>query len=418
MNYQMDHQYMQQPQYHHPPPQQQHVDIKPPQQYQAPPAPMPPMPAPIPVTAPPAPRRAKKPARDPGAPKRNMSAYLLYQNAMREQFKAQNPGMSFGQLSKYTSAMYAQLTPEEKEAWQARAEADKARYGHELNTYMPPPGYDQKGEQIVVIPKVKGSKRVHKDVNAPKKNVSAYLLYQNAMRDKFKRDNPGMSFGQLSKYTSHMYKNLSTEEKAAWEQVAQQDKERFEAEMAAYEPPPGHDARGVLVVEEEAYGGGGRKRKRPRDPSAPKRNKGSFVLFAEEERPRIKSEFPDIKFTDMGVILGERWRALTALQKTRFEGLANEDKIRFANAMEEYNRQHGLPTDNKGARNAPTLSTLPSLAAGPAPIPTAGHHQMPPQAAPPAMHAIGGDPQQVAQHLPPASYGDPSMTMYQNHQQL
>ena len=36
---------------------------------------------------------AKKPSRDPGAPKRNLSAYLLYQNAMRDQFKALNPGM-------------------------------------------------------------------------------------------------------------------------------------------------------------------------------------------------------------------------------------------------------------------------------------------------------------------------------------
>ena len=49
----------------------------------------------------------KKPQRDPNAPKRNMSAYLLYQNAMREQFKALNPGMTFGQLAKYTSAMYS-----------------------------------------------------------------------------------------------------------------------------------------------------------------------------------------------------------------------------------------------------------------------------------------------------------------------
>lgn len=48
--------------------------------------------------------RAKKvKCKDPNAPKRNLSAYLLYQNAMRDQFKADNPGMSFGQLSSYTS---------------------------------------------------------------------------------------------------------------------------------------------------------------------------------------------------------------------------------------------------------------------------------------------------------------------------
>ena len=41
----------------------------------------------------------KKSNRDPNAPKRNMSAYLLYQNAMRDEFKARNPDMSFGQVS-------------------------------------------------------------------------------------------------------------------------------------------------------------------------------------------------------------------------------------------------------------------------------------------------------------------------------
>jgi hypothetical protein len=31
----------------------------------------------------------RRPARDPDAPRRNMTAYLLYQNAMRETFKQQ-----------------------------------------------------------------------------------------------------------------------------------------------------------------------------------------------------------------------------------------------------------------------------------------------------------------------------------------
>jgi structure-specific recognition protein 1 len=61
--------------------------------------------------------------------------------------------------------------------------------------------------------------------------MSAYLLYQNAMRDQFKRENPGMTFGQLAKYTSHMYKNLTAEEKETWQNRAQQDKTRYDAEI-------------------------------------------------------------------------------------------------------------------------------------------------------------------------------------------
>ncbi len=123
-----------------------------------------------------------------------MSAYLLYQNAMREQFKALNPGMTFGQLAKYTSAMYSELPPSEKEAWVARAEADKARYLHELASYVPPTGYDAKGDAIVSPVGSKGGRKgkPEKDANAPKRNMSAYLLYQNAMREQFKRENPGM----------------------------------------------------------------------------------------------------------------------------------------------------------------------------------------------------------------------------------
>jgi hypothetical protein len=111
-----------------------------------------------------------------------MSAYLLYQNAMRDTFRLQNPGMTFGQLAKYTSAMYAEMPPEEKAAWLQRAEADKARFLHELSSYVPPPGYDIKGDAIrgsmgpVTIQTRRGSTKIQRDPNAPKRNLSAYLV--------------------------------------------------------------------------------------------------------------------------------------------------------------------------------------------------------------------------------------------------
>lgn len=131
-----------------------------------------------------------KAKRDPNAPKRNLSAYLLYQNAMRETFKAQNPGMTFGQLSKYTSAMYAEMPPAEKEAWVARAEADKDRYLLELSHYRPALGYDARGDSILptsISAPHRSRSGKGRDVNAPKRSMSAYLLYQNAMRDTFKQ---------------------------------------------------------------------------------------------------------------------------------------------------------------------------------------------------------------------------------------
>ena len=188
-----------------------------------------------------------KPQRDPNAPKRNLSAYLLYQNAMRNTFKEQNPGMTFGQLAKYTSAMYSEMTPEEKEGWNQRAEADKNRFLLEMVSYTPAPGYDARGDAVVAAPSGSYRGRSSRDSNAPKRNLSAYLLYQNGMRDHFKIDNPGMTFGQLSKYTSHMYKSLTPQEKSEWDTRAEQDKAHFEEQMKTYVPPTGYDVEGNFL---------------------------------------------------------------------------------------------------------------------------------------------------------------------------
>ena len=122
--------------------------------------------------------------------------------------------------------MYSALSPEEKATWLEKAEADKTRYLAEISKYVPPPGFDARGDAILPPPppaysmssaaligfehthpnlSTKPTKKVKcRDPHAPKRNLSAYLLYQNAMRFQFKADNPGMTFGQLSKYTSHV----------------------------------------------------------------------------------------------------------------------------------------------------------------------------------------------------------------------
>jgi len=340
-----------------------------------------------------------KTQRDPNAPKRNMSAYLLYQNAMRNQFKALNPGMTFGQLAKYTSAMYAEMPPTEKEAWVARAEADKQRYLHELSSYVPPPGYDAKGDAIITQnpnadftqmrkPSGRRSGKIQKDANAPKRNMSAYLLYQNAMRNAFKQENPGMTFGQLAKYTSCMYKNLTPEEKATWVQRAEADKKRYDEQIANYVPPPGHDARGNVIEDQRPKR---RARRSPKDPDAPKRASGAYVFFTNEMRPIVMKQFPGIKFVDMGRILGERWRALTPEEKVRYEGMAAEDKMRFQVEMQQYTANQAAAAQAAQAQQREQMQQQQQQMAHhqqhiqqhgvppPAPGMHAGHHYIDPQ---------------------------------------
>lgn len=253
--------------------------------------------------------------------------------------------------------MYAEMHPVEKQAWVQRAEADKQRYLHELEQYIPPEGYDTKGDALPgSFPPPSSTaprsyKGMQKDPKAPKKNMSAYLvsphsskfinnfiafswfyfrvwqLYQNAMRDTFKAQFPAMSFGQISTYTSEQYHALSEDEKQSWKDLADRDKARYDEEMADYEPPPGYDKTGVIIGPKKE---GGRRKytKKEKEPGAPKRARGSFVFFTHDVRPQIYQEFPGIKFTELGHVMGERWRALPPEEKSKYEEMAKDDKKR------------------------------------------------------------------------------------------
>jgi len=108
---------------------------------------------------------------------------------------------------------------------------------------------------------------------------------------------------------------------------AEDDKKRYDEEIAQYIPPPGHDARENVMAEN---GAAGPKRRTKRGPNAPKRASGAYVFFTNEMRPIVMEQHPGIKFVDMGRILGERWRALTPEEKTKYEAQSGEDKMRLA----------------------------------------------------------------------------------------
>merc|ERR1719491_1725458 len=295
--------------------------------------------------------------------------------------------------------MYAEMPSAEKEAWNQRAEADKARYLHELANYVPPPGYDVKGDAIAT----------HATHTAPKRHMSAYLLYQNCMRESFKAQNPGMTFGQLAKYTSHMYKCLTLEEKNRWEAHAAQDKARYEAEMTTYVPPPGYDATGNLVEDRRLNK---KYMKKHKDPEQPKRARGSFVFFTFDMRPKVMEEYPGIKFVDMGVVLGERWRALQATEKSKYEELAQGDKQRFNAEMEAYTAKRvaaepPAPVVPEGRLAAYAPHAAHAAAAAHAayhPDPHQGHYD---HAAAAAHHAYYADPNAAYYVDPNAPHPDP-----------
>lgn len=57
----------------------------------------------------------QKKVKDAGAPKRPMSAYMLWLNANRERIKSENPGISVTEISKKAGEMWKQIDKSRKE---------------------------------------------------------------------------------------------------------------------------------------------------------------------------------------------------------------------------------------------------------------------------------------------------------------
>ncbi|KAL7459039.1 hypothetical protein ACHAWC_010722 [Mediolabrus comicus] len=68
----------------------------------------------------------------------------------------------------------------------------------------------------------------------PKRNQGAFFHYSQATRADVKAAQPDLNFGQIAKVVSVNFEALSDEERAYWDKKAAADKERYQAEMAAY----------------------------------------------------------------------------------------------------------------------------------------------------------------------------------------
>jgi len=77
-------------------------------------------------------KRAKK---DPNAPKKNLSAFMFFSNANRDDVKKHNPDADFGEIGKLLGKAWRKASKSEKKKFDALAEKDKKRYQKEKEKY-------------------------------------------------------------------------------------------------------------------------------------------------------------------------------------------------------------------------------------------------------------------------------------------
>ncbi|CAB1316929.1 unnamed protein product, partial [Coregonus sp. 'balchen'] len=137
-----------------------------------------------------------------------------------------------------------------------------------------------------------------KDPTKPRGKMSSYAYFVQTCREEHKKKHPEAS-------------TMSAKEKGKFEDLAKLDKVRYEREMRSYIPPKGE------------------KKKRFKDPNAPKRPSSAFFIFCADFRPQVKGETPGLSIGDVAKKLGEKWNNLTAEDKVPYEKKAAKLKEKY-----------------------------------------------------------------------------------------
>lgn len=107
-------------------------------------------------------KRKTKP-KDPNAPKRPPSSYLLFQNEVRQQLKAKHPNIPNNELLNLIAKAWGEMPKKEKDEYESRQKVAKETYLVEKAAYETL----QKGGEVPVVPALPVSVPVSEDMKVP-----------------------------------------------------------------------------------------------------------------------------------------------------------------------------------------------------------------------------------------------------------
>lgn len=177
--------------------------------------------------------------------------------------------------------------------------------------------------------KVKKQEKKNKHKDEPKKPKSAYICFCTDKRHEVKDKNDGISNTDIMSELGKMWKSLSEGDKAKWEKVAIEDKQRYATEMKNF-----YTEHPEEVKEEKS------KIKKP---------VSAYVIFSNMKRPEVKISNPDSSPKQILTLLGKLWNELSEDDKEQYKELAAEDKVRYQreNGVDSGDEKIAKPKENK-----------------------------------------------------------------------
>lgn len=103
--------------------------------------------------------KAKK-VKDPNAPRKGLSAFMLFSNENRKSIQAKNPDAKFAEVGRLVGEAWKALGEKQKEVYNKRSSDDKSRYANDMVTYSKVSEVPTEVPTEVKVPKKKALKKV------------------------------------------------------------------------------------------------------------------------------------------------------------------------------------------------------------------------------------------------------------------
>jgi len=122
----------------------------------------------------------------------------------------------------------------------------------------------------------------------PKKALSSYIYYSNALRPDILRENPQLKITEISKIIGEKWKQITPEEKQKFDQMATQDKQRSLREREVYVS------------------------KHPKKPAT------GYALFVKNNASALREQHKGLKQSEIFKLLSTKWKELPIRDKTSY----------------------------------------------------------------------------------------------------
>jgi hypothetical protein len=276
--------------------------------------------------------------KDPNAPKKWKTGYILFCVDQREKLKSENEGLSATEITSRLGALWKNLSDKDKSKYEVLSKKDKVRYENDMSSYNPPESAT--GEEKSSRSKVKPER------TGPKRPLSSYMYFCQDQRDAIKALNPSMNGKEITSELGRVWKSLAEDAKTPFEAKAVADKARFESEKAqqsggtsannnkkatsAQPPKPDKSTKAVALVQPTKTSSKQSASAKPSKESSTKKGSSStktpgFDCFCEEQMEDIQTEFPNWNSRKVTAELQKRWQELSADDREAYEMEAGEN---------------------------------------------------------------------------------------------